>query len=158
MVGAKKIKKGYQESQISKILNNSETYRQLEALVDDHNTMARILSNYLRAWEQVYGVSYQDPGKETLTKISGLRYVFFLFPAMLDILSQRQKSGSVAEFKKIIEMLPDALEIEDVFTDPLTSVAFKGEGATVTLAKKHITVLKSYEQNHKNSFNIAEGI
>lgn len=158
MVGAKKIKKGYQESQISKILNNSETYRQLEALVDDHNTMARILSNYLRAWEQVYGVSYQDPGKETLTKISGLRYVFFLFPAMLDILSQRQKSGSVAEFKKIIEMLPDALEIEDVFTDPLTSFAFKGEGATVTLAKKHITVLKSYEQKHKNSFNIAEGI
>ena len=63
-----------------------------------------------------------------------------------------------AEFKKIIEMLPDALEIEDVFTDPLTSVAFKGEGATVTLAKKHITVLKSYEQKHKNSFNIAEGI
>ena len=60
--------------------------------------------------------------------------------------------------EKIIEMLPDALEIEDVFTDPLTSVAFKGEGATVTLAKKHITVLKSYEQKHKNSFNIAEGI
>ena len=159
MIGSKKIKKGYQESQVSKILNKSDTYRQLESLInDDHDLMAKILSNYLRAWEHVYGVSYEDPGKETLTKISGLRYVFFLFPAMLDILSQRQKSGSVAEFKKIIEMLPDAIEVEDVFTDPTTAFAFKGEGATVTLAKKHATLLKSYEQKHKNSFNIAEGI
>ena len=159
MIGSKKIKKGYQESQISKILNKSETYRQLEALVeDDHNKMARIISNYLTAWEQVYGVSYQDPGKETLTKISGLRYVFFLFPAMLDILLQRQKAASIAEFKKIIEMLPDAVEVEDVFTDPSTSHAYKGEGATITLAKHHITKLKAYEQKHKSSFNIAEGI
>ena len=158
MIGSKKIKKGYQESQISKILNKSEAYRQLESLVDDHDTMAKILSNYLLAWEQVYGVSFQDPGKETLTKISGLRYIFFLFPAMLDILGQRQKSGSVMEFKKIVEMLPDAVEVEDVFTDPMTAVAFKGEGATVTLAKRHITILKAYEQKHRNSFNIAEGI
>ena len=55
-------------------------------------------------------------------------------------------------------MLPDAVEVEDVFTDSTTAFAFKGEGATVTLAKKHATVLKSYEQKHKNSFNIAEGI
>jgi len=159
VIGSKKIKKGYQESQISKILNKSETYRQLETLVeDDHNTMARIISNYLIAWEQVYGVSYQDPGKETITKISGLRYVFFLFPTMLDILGQRQKAASIAEFKKIIEMLPDAVEVEDVFTDPTTAHAYKGEGATITLAKHHFTKLKAYEQKHKNSFNIAEGI
>ncbi len=159
MIGSKKIKKGYQESQLSKILNKSDSYRQLDALVDgDHNKMAKIISNYLTAWEQVYGVSYQDPGKETLTKISGLRYIFFLFPAMLDILGQRQKAAISTEFKRIIEMLPDALEIDDVFTDVSTAPAFKGEGATITLAKSHITKLKAYEQKHKNSFNIAEGI
>lgn len=159
MIGSKKIKKGYQESQLSKILNKSDSYKQLDALVDDdHNTMAKIISNYVVAWEQVYGVTYQDPDKDTLTKISGLRYIFFLFPAMLDILGQRQKYASSAEFKKLVEMLPDAIEVDDVFTDATTEYAFKGEGATITLAKHHITMLKAYEQKHKNSFNIAEGI
>lgn len=159
MIGSKKITKGYQESQISKILKKSETYRQLEALIEgNYDMMAKIISNYLIAWEQVYGLSFQDPGKETLTKISGLRYTFFLFPAVIDILLQRQKHANVAEFKKIIEMLPEALEVEDVFTDPSTSYAFKGEGATITLAKQHITKLKAYEQKHKTSFNVAEGI
>ena len=159
MIGSKKIKKGYQESQISKILNKSDSYRQLEALVgDDHNKMSKIISNYLIAWEQVYGVSYQDPGKDTLTKISGLRYILFLFPVILDILGQRQKSASTVELKAIIEMLPDAVEVEDVFTDPTTAPAYKGEGATITLAKHHILKLKAYEQMHKNSFDISEGI
>ena len=159
MMGSQKIKKGYQESQISKILNKSGSYRELEALVEgDLNKMAKIISNYLIAWEQVYGVSYQDPGKDTLTKISGLRYVFYLFPVMLDILTQRQKPASTAEFKAIIEMLPDAVEVEDVFTDPTTAPAYKGEGATITLVKQHIPKLKAYEQTHKNNFDISEGI
>lgn len=159
MIGSKKIKKGYQESQISKIINKSDSYKQLDALVvDDHNKMAKIISNYLVAWEQVYGVTFQDPGKDTITKISGLRYLFFLLPTMLDILGQRQKPASSAEFKKLIEMLPDAIEVDDVFTDSTTASAFKGEGATITLAKTHIPKLKAYEQKNKNSFNIAEGI
>lgn len=159
MIGSKKIKKGYQESQISKILNKSDAYSQLKTFVNgDHNKMAKIISNYLAAWEQVYGVSYQDPGKDTLTKIAGLRYVFFLLPTMLDILSQRQKYANTAEFKAIIEMLPDAVGVEDVFTDPTTAPAYKGEGATITLAKEHKNDLKAYEQLHQNNFNIAEGI
>jgi len=159
MIDSKNITNGYQESQISTILNKSETYRQLEALIeDDYYKMARIISNYLVAWELVYSLSFQDPGKETLTKISGLRYVFFLFPAVLDVLLQRQKSAYVAELKKIIEMLPDAIEVEDVFTDPTTAYAFMGEGTTITLAKQHITKLKAYEQKHKTGFNVAEGI
>ena len=55
-------------------------------------------------------------------------------------------------------MLPDAIEVDDVFTDTATAPAFKGEGATITLVKLHIPKLKAYEQKHKNSFNIAEGI
>lgn len=159
MIGSKKIQKGYQESQISKILNKSDVYKQLSSLVDeDHDKMARVISNYLRAWEQVNGVSFQEPGKDTLTKISGLRYILFLLPAMLDILAQRKKPAAVIEFKKIVEMLPDAIEIDDVFTDDRTSYAFKGEGATITLAKQHINALKAYEQTKKNDYNIAEGI
>ena len=159
MIGSKKIPKGYQESQLSKILNKSDVYKQLSTLVGgDHNKMSKVISNYLRAWEQVYGVSFQDPGKETITKISGLRYILFLLPAMLDILAQRKKQASVPEFKKIVEMVPDAIEIDDVFTDPISSSAFKGEGATISLAKQHINYIKAYEQKKKNDFDIAEGI
>lgn len=160
MIGSQKIKKGYQESQISRILNESSSYRQLEALVGgDHNTMAKIISNYLIAWEQVYSVLYRDPEKDTLTKIAGLRYVLHLFPAMLDILGQRQKPASVTEFKAIIEMLPDAVGVEDdIFTDLTTAPSFKGGGATRTLAKLHATKLKAYEQTNKNNFDISEGI
>ncbi len=160
MMGSQKIKKGYQESQISKILNKSGSYRELESLVrgGDLNTMAKIISNYLRAWQDIYGVSYQDPGKDTLTKISGLRYVFYLFPVVLDILGQRQKTATTAEFRAIVEMLPDAVGVEDVFTDPSTAAAYKGEGATVTLVKQHSSKLRAYEQTHKNRFDISEGI
>lgn len=159
MIGSKKITKGYQESQVSKILNKSDVYRQLSVLVnDDHDKMAKIVSNYLVAWEQVYGVSFQDPGKETLTKISGLRYVLFIFPAVLDIIGQRQKTATTKEFKKIIEMLPDAIGTDDVFTDPQTAYSFQGEGATTTLAKHHMSLLKAYEQKNKNDFDISEGI
>lgn len=159
MIGSKKVPKGYQESQISKILNKSEVYKQLSSLVSgNHDKMAKIISNYLKAWEQIYGVLFQDPGKETITKISGLRYILFLMPAMLDILAQRKKPAIVAEFKKIVEMLPDAIEIDDVFSASHTSPAFKGEGATITLAKQHISDLKAYEQTKKNDFDITEGI
>lgn len=159
MIGSNKIKKGYQESQLSKIINKSDSYKQLDALVDDdHNKMAKIISNYLIAWEQVYGVTFQDPGKDTITKISGIRYIIYLFPTMLDILGQRQKPANSAEFKKVIEMLPNAIEIEDVFTDDTVASAFKGEGATITLAKSHIPKLKAYDRKNINNFNIAEGI
>lgn len=159
MIGSKKIKKGYQENQISKILKKSDSYRQLEALVSgDHYKMSVMISNYLIAWEQVYGVSFQDPGKDTMTKICGLRYIFFLFPVMLDILGQRRKPANTAEFKAIIEMLPEAVEVEDVFTDPTTASAYRVESTTIALAKQHISKLKAYEQTNKNNFDISEGI
>lgn len=37
--------------------------------------MLRTTSAYLSGWESRYGLSYRKPGKETMTKISGPRYV-----------------------------------------------------------------------------------
>lgn len=158
MIGAQRINKGYQESQLSKIINNSETYKVLEAREFDRGIMAKIIANYLNAWEKVYDVSYQDPGKETVTKISGLRYTFYLFPACLEILGNRKKPASVTEFKKIVDMLPDATGVDDVFTDQTTNAFFRGESATVQLAKDHVMRLKAYEQQHQNNFDISAGI
>ncbi len=158
MIGAQRISKGYQESQLSKILNKSDTYKILDARGFDRSTMTKIIANYLNAWEKAYDVSYQDPGKETVTKISGLRYIFYLFPACLEILGNRKKHASVEEFKKIVDMLPDATEVTDVFSDQTTNAFFRGEGATVQLAKDHVMRLKAYEQQHQNNFDISAGI
>lgn len=158
MIGAQRINKGYQESQLSKIINKSETYKILEAREFDRSTMAKIIANYLNAWEKVYDVSYQDPGKETVTKISGLRYIFYLFPACLEILGNRKKHAVVDEFKKIVEMIPEATGVDDVFMDQTTNAFFRGEGATIQLAKDHVMRLKAYEQQHQNNFDISAGI
>ncbi len=159
MIDSKNITNGYQESQISQILDKSGAYRQLEMLSgDDYDKMTRIITNYMVAWELVYGLSFKEPGEETLTKIGGLRYILYLFPTAGDILLQRQKGAYVAEFKSIIETLFKALEVEDVFTDPSASYAFSGEDATISLAKQHSAKLKAYEQKHKTSFNVAEGL
>lgn len=158
MIGAQRINKGYQESQLSKIINKSDTYKILDARGFDRSTMTKIIANYLNAWEKAYDVSYQDPGKETVTKISGLRYIFYLFPACLEILGNRKKHASVEEFKEIVDMLPDATEVVDVFADQTTNASFRGEGATIQLAKDHVMRLKAYEQQHQNNFDISAGI
>ena len=158
MIGAQRISKGYQESQLSKILNKSDTFTVLTARNFDQLTMIKIISNYLRAWEMAYDVDYQDPGKETITKISGLRYIFYLFPACLEILGNRRKRATAEEFRAIIDMLPSAIGIEDVFSDPSTTLSFRGEGATIQLAKNHTTMLKAYEQQHQNNYDVSEGI
>lgn len=159
MIGAQKIKKGYQESQISKILNKSEAFTHLNALTKgDKEKMAKMISNYLKAWEKIYDVSYAEPGTDTITKISGLRYIFYMMPPIMDILLKREKPASTDNFIEIIEMLPNAIEVDDVFTDESTNYAFKGEGATIMLAKEHIIKLKSYDSNVKTNFNISDGI
>ena len=159
MIGSKKISKGYQEIQLSKIINKSDAYKKLKAWFDDDiEKIAKVISNYIRAWEQVYSVLYQDPGKETITKVSGLRYIMYLLPAVIDILAKRGETATVANFKKIIELLPNAIDIEDVFTDEMSSLSFRGEGATIKLAKDHGDMLKSYEAKMEKKFNMAEGI
>lgn len=159
MFGAKKISKGYQESQISKILNRSDTYNQLVAITNgDKDLMAKMISNYLKAWESAYGISFTEPGKDTAAKISGLRYMLFLMPCVLDIMRSKKVNGTTKEFKKVIDMLPSAINSEDVFNDNETKYAFRGEGATIQLAKDHATLLKNYEALHVDDFDMTAGI
>lgn len=159
MIGSKKISKGYQEIQVSKIINKSDSYKKLTTWFDnDIEKIAKVISNYIRAWEQIYSVLYQDPGKETITKISGLRYIMYLLPTVIDILAKRGEPATIANFKKIVELLPNAIDIEDVFTDEMSSLSFRGEGATIKLAKDHGDMLKSYEAKMEKKFNMAEGI
>lgn len=155
MIGSEQIHKGYKEGQLSKALDKSGTYKRLElqAKNKDAARMAKGLSFYLNAWESVYKVSFKNPGKDTLTKISGLRYVLFLFPDIMEILTIQNKSATKEEFEGVIRAFPKAVNVPNIFTDPETSLAFRGEGATVKLAKSHGKQLIRYFQAQTTTVN-----
>lgn len=161
MIGSDHIAKGYKEGQLSKILARSTTYDKLSRLVKEDDSketkMCKGLSLYLQAWETVYKVSFRTPGKETLTKISGLRYILYLFPDMMEILRDQNKPATKDSFETLIRLLPKATGVADVFNDEETSLAFRGEGATVKLAKDHGKQLIAYnssEQTHANPADV----
>ena len=158
--GSEKIPKGYKDNQLSKIIKKSGTIKSLETnQIEDLEKRVKIISNYLKAWEDVFNVSYQEPEKDTLTKISGLRYVMYLFPDIFNILVDKEKKSATKDnFKKIIFKLAEAIGYENVFEDPNTSLAFRGEGATVKLAKGHGEELLTFVNSENTYFDPTEGI
>lgn len=158
MVGSSKIRKGYKELQLSKILEDSLVFHRLEAEnFDTLDSKCKLLSTYLHAWEQVYRVSFQAPTDATITKISGVRYILYLLPTILEILKNNNTAPTEKSFKDMIQMLPPATGIPNVFTDAATSMAFRGGGATVKLAKEHSTLLAKYATAAKPIFDLSEG-
>ena len=156
IVGSDLITKGYKEMQLSKILDKSGVYEKLSRITDeDEARMCRGLSYYLKSWEKVYQVSFRNPGKDTLTKISGLRYILYLFSDMLEILKDQKKPATQEAFEELIRQLPEATGVANVFTSDETSLAFRGEGATVKLAKEHGKMLVSFTKNKGESSNLA---
>lgn len=156
-VGSEKVTKGYAESQLSKILRKSGTIDKIEIFAgNDITKTTKLITNYLKGWERVYNVSFQNPGKETLTKISGLRYAFYLFPEIMEILVKDQKPATIDNFEDIIRELPAATNISNVFEN--SNLAFRGEGATVKLAKEHAKALSTYLRNKSVAFDPTSGI
>lgn len=113
------------------------------------DTFTQIFSNYLIAWEECSNVSFQAPASDTITKISGLRYLMYIFPEICNQLTSNKRKLSKDNFKEIINKFPEALNLENVkcvFCDDTISgtdmiersLAFRGEGATIALAKKDI--------------------
>ncbi len=163
MFGADKIKKGYQETQMSKIFklygakkffdNYVEKQYEEEAI----STFAMIINNYLGAWEIASNVSFQNPESDTITKISGLRYLLYIFQDICIQLMNHRKKLTKENFLEIIKLFPKALDLENVkcvFCDDRSndsssimierSLAFRGEGATIALAKKDVQKVISY--------------
>lgn len=161
MFGADRITRGYKDTQLSKILKKSGSIKSIDTAIptNDIEKRVKIISNYLKAWEEEYGLSFQNPGQETMTKISGLRYIMYLFPTIFEILLQNKKTAVPSEFKDIISKLPEATQISDVFTNKNTVLLFRGEGATVKLAQNHAEILKHYVLNlDTDNFDPTEGI
>lgn len=159
MFGSDKVSKGYKDNQLSKIIKNSGTIDSFETYkIEDDESKVKIISNYLKAWEEIFNVSYQVPEKDTLTKISGLRYVLYLFPSVFEVIMKKQKPATKDNLREIIQKISTATGVEDVFENPSTALAFRGEGATVKLAKDHGKVLLTFINSENNDFDPTEGI
>ena len=157
IIGSDAIPKGYKEMQLSKILDKSGIYEKLASSTGENEMkMCKGLSLYLQAWESVYQVSYRNPGKETLTKIAGLRYILYMFSDILDILKDQNKPATKEAFEEVIRKLPEAIKVNDVFTSEETSLAFRGEGATVKLAKEHGKALVAHMRDTNSAANPAD--
>ena len=72
---------------------------------------------------------------------------------MLDILERQNQAATVENFRKLIELFPAITETENVFEDDQLSLAFRGEGATIKLAREHGKALYTYTQQQTKGFN-----
>lgn len=169
MFGADKIKKGYQETQMSKIFKLYGVKKFYDNYVENQygdesiEVFTTIITNYLKAWEEASNVSFQEPESDTITKISGLRYLMYIFSDIcIKLMNNRQKLTK-ENFLEVINVFPSALNLENikcVFCDDKSSdestemlersLAFRGEGATIALAKKDIQKVIAYDNNIDN--------
>lgn len=163
VVGAEVISRGYTASQLSKIIDTSGTMSVLEELAstlddpdDCEKMMTNVLSNYLRAWEHVFGVSFQMPDRRTVTKISGLRYILHLFPEFSKQLERQRILATQDNIAMIIRELQDALGCKDIFVEE--ALAFSGESSTIALAKRHANSLNTHLSCKTKRFSPVIGI
>lgn len=152
-LGGATVKKGYKESQLSKILKLSGSYNKLTDMIKDIDgpqpAISQIISNYLTAWEEVYKtwdpeahVTFRNPGVNyTFTKIAGLRYILYLFSSVLEIIDKKKVNGTLDlskdNFKSIIQSLPDVIGVPNVFKAEELKPSFHSESATADLARNH---------------------
>ena len=164
MFGAVRIKKGYKETQLTKIFKQYGVKKFYDNVVvpnrsnnDPVSTFVTIVRHYLEAWAEESNVSFQNPASDTITKISGLRYLFYIFPEVCQRILNKSEKLTKDNFKKIIEQFPVALDLENVkcvfcddkstTTDEMEerSLSFRGEGATIGLAKKDIAKVIAHD-------------
>lgn len=148
VISAEKISKGYKAKELIKIFNKAK----LADIIIGGNpiskeNLVKALSIYLQGWESHYQLSFKSPGKETMTKISGLRYIILLFETFFDHSINTRKTFDVDFVKTVIQDLENAKQLDEGETLFDDSMLFRGEGATVKLAADDANILKAHLAN-----------
>lgn len=156
IMSAEKISKGYKAKELVKIFDKAKIAETGIAIIQniDNNKMAQILSVYLGGWENYYQLDFQHPCKDTMTKISGLRYIMLLFPAFTEIAVTCQKKFDNDFVIEMIKDLEEAKSVDSINGESLFTVealSFRGEGATVKLAEDDGNLLKAFVANIQTS-------
>ncbi|MGZ0879033.1 DGQHR domain-containing protein [Priestia megaterium] len=139
-VEGEKIPHGFKLIQVSKIFQNSNTMSTLGSRSIDVKKLA--LFTYLKAWSEVYKDKFNNP-QHTLGKISGLRYIMYLFPFISEILEKNKLVADVKNLSKILAVLKKDILPESFFAlDNDEHLLFRAETSTIALARKHGQLLK----------------
>ncbi|MBR5767724.1 MAG: DGQHR domain-containing protein [Clostridia bacterium] len=148
IISAEKISKGYKAKELIKIFSKAK----LADIIISGNpiskeNLVKALSIYIQGWESHYQLSFKSPGTETMTKISGLRYIMLLFETFFDHSINTRKPFDVNFVKTVIQDLENAKQLDENQTLFDDSMLFRGEGATVKLANDDANRLKAYLAN-----------
>ena len=156
ILSAERISKGYKAKELVKIFNKAKILDTGIAIVQniDDNKMAQILSVYISGWERHYQLDFQHPKQDTMTKISGLRYIMLLFPTFTDIAVNNKRKFDDEFVAEMISELEEAKGVDTINGDTLFTVDalnFRGEGATVKRAEDDGNMLKAYVANKQTA-------
>lgn len=148
VISAEKISKGYKAKELIKIFNKAK----LADIIIGGNPISKedlvkALSIYLQGWESHYQLSFKSPGKETMTKISGLRYIILLFETFFDHSVNTRKAFNEDYVKTVIQDLENIKQLDEGQTLFDDSLLFRSEGATVKMAADDANRLKAYLSN-----------
>lgn len=171
IMSAEKIKKGLKAKEILKIFKKAKLDKVAQRVLQDelptsNNSVSmanelfiKVFVEYLRGWEEYYGVRFNTPSESAITKISGFRYIVFLFETFVDqFLSETKNSGNHLKFnaeyvkEKVANL--EAMkrkhaegvwkEGDTIFTCDDYKLVFRGEGATVTMAQNDQSAFKTF--------------
>lgn len=147
VLSAEKIPKGYKAKELIKIFDKAKLSDLTIGNPPSRLSYSRLLtaiSTYINGWEDFYSLSYKKPGKETMTKISGLRYIMLLFTTFFDHAINSRSKFNVDYVKQVIQDLEDAKGLNEDQTLFDNSLDFRGESATVKRASDDASLLESY--------------
>ncbi len=166
IMGAEKIKYGIKGSQLVKIFDKAK----LDSLVfrgaplsDDQRFT--LICEYLKGWQRATGCDFSTQERRfgPLTKISGLRYIVLLIPAMYEKIIAEHKEIDETVFSEIIAKLyvtmgttpKDFFDEDSLYNtdNPESLYAFRGEGATVSLSESHAAILKNMDITLEDDYN-----
>lgn len=135
--GGEKKRNSYKLVQVSRLIQKSNTLRTLDDIPPEKRYEAIV--SYLKAWKKVYPEAFQSNG-HVLGKISGLRYIFYLFPYIWRIAKQQKiKFKETDALSTVVGRLKSSalLDDENAFKDKEFMLIFRAETATVAVAKSH---------------------
>lgn len=143
IMGSERISKGYKAQQLIGILHKAKINDlSVNGSPFTVEQQLQIICTYLEGWEEFFGCKFTDPKKEDgpATKISGLRYMILLLPTFWKVATDLKRKFDQEFVVEILGKFPEILELaegETVFTNEDYLNAFRGEGATVTMAESH---------------------
>jgi len=149
IIGGHKVKRGLKVISLVKLFRDSKTFDLIKKL--DSNQQVKVISTYLNAWNNIYNGALSNT-KHTLSKISGLTFIFYLFPCIVEILTHQQLLLDEQNIQKVLDILYNDLNGSTLFDDE-RKIAFRAQSGIISTAKVFGEKLKETVLNKNNIFD-----